>query len=140
MKPTVIFAAGAGILTALIIGTVALSQSDADPDSAPAPSRADMIAESPPVNPIEAAPESSTVESIYVTVIRESDSGWLAGTTSDAELLDLGDAICEALDAGMPLDDLMAMGLESGMDPALLGAIHGAAIGALCPEHDELIS
>ncbi len=62
--------------------------------------------------------------------------------SSDATLLDAGRTVCAELDAGTPFSDvvtvsLVGMGASSDEQQQVAGAVVGAAVSKLCPEHTE---
>lgn len=54
---------------------------------------------------------------------------------SNELLLDTGYAVCEAMDNGATIGDVLMVVALSDIDPYEGGWLAGAAVGALCPEH-----
>lgn len=57
----------------------------------------------------------------------------------DADLQALGQSVCGALDAGVTLAAVGVTMISSGLGATESGAVVGAAIVSMCPEHENLI-
>lgn len=73
-------------------------------------------------------------ESGYLETLR-TDTPTLTETFTDDELMQLGEAVCEALDAGMSGHRAAGSLETSGLSIAEAGTVVLAASGNLCPEH-----
>lgn len=98
--------------------------------NAPAPSQDD------PPTP-EAAPSN---EELYLLGIKSMNNPIL-NVATDAQLLEMGYSVCEALNAGFTVDDIIqymarqmfSEGMTSDVETEAVGYIIGAADTALCP-------
>lgn len=57
----------------------------------------------------------------------------------DNDIIDLGESICDGLDVGQPILEVLQNGVAAGFTPYEAGFITGASIAALCPEHEDLV-
>ena len=79
-------------------------------------------------------------EELYLLGIK-SMSNPILNVATDAQLLEMGYSVCEALDAGFTVDDIIAYmavqmageGMTSDAEVEAVGYIIGAADSALCP-------
>lgn len=79
-------------------------------------------------------------EELYLIGIKAMDNPIL-NIATDAQLLEMGYSVCEALDAGFTTDDIIAYmavqmageGMTSDAEVEAVGYIIGAADSALCP-------
>ena len=67
---------------------------------------------------------------MYPDVINSRGRNWV---------VELGYTICEAIDTGMSLDDLVVLAMRANADAEMVGFITGEAIRNLCPEHQWFI-
>lgn len=70
------------------------------------------------------------IEDVYLITIRGEYPGLSAYT--DAYLLELGYTICDSIDGGMTLLQMVQVIQQAGVDPEMVGYIAGAAISAFC--------
>jgi len=54
----------------------------------------------------------------------------------DSDLIDLGQSVCGAFDAGADTATIGVTMITSGLDATASGAVVGAATSTLCPEHE----
>lgn len=82
-------------------------------------------------------PSQAEMERALVEVINEE----IPETVSvpDQDIIDLGESICDRLDAGENILSVAYSGVEAGFEPRQAGFIVGASVGALCPEHEDLV-
>lgn len=52
----------------------------------------------------------------------------------EEKLIEAGKGICEFLDDGMTLEEVMEASADAGIHPELMGGFAGAGIPAFCPE------
>ena len=79
-------------------------------------------------------------EELYLLGIKSMDNPIL-NVATDAQLLEMGYSVCEALNAGYTVDDVIAYmavqmageGMTSDVEVEAVGYIIGAADSALCP-------
>lgn len=76
-------------------------------------------------------------DDVYVRYIRESVP--VDPLSKDQDIVNLGNNVCYAFDAGMSFGDVAVTLLDSGFNPDNAGKIIGASVGAFCPEHKEVI-
>lgn len=101
-----------------------------------------------PATPAATASPSMTVPSVptltaTAVVDREAYTAELHRTLGDTnyafvgddELIELGETVCRAADAGKTRTDLAALAEDSGIEPATLSAVIAAATTHLCPQH-----
>jgi hypothetical protein len=69
------------------------------------------------------------------------EGGYMAAQTADATLLELGYAICGALDRGTPVSEIANVAQQNDVTPDLFAATMAGAALYLCPQHggDDLI-
>ncbi|QGJ95024.1 hypothetical protein SEA_REDWATTLEHOG_163 [Gordonia phage RedWattleHog] len=96
---------------------------------------------------------TTTVDTPPPPTTTEIDSEWVADRAyiaaldqqgidypTEQDAIDLGHSICEALDSGNSPQELIRVGVDaSGMDSQDVAFMVGAAIGSICPRHDDLI-
>lgn len=89
----------------------------------------------PPFTPSEpeAPLTAAEVEGVYLLALHTQEPTLTA--IADGDLVDLGYAICTALDTGSSFEVVAAIGLSSGMAPEVNGTIIGGAVAAFCPDH-----
>lgn len=130
MKKIIIIAA----LAASSIGIAACSS-----QSSPAPTvTVTQAAPVPAPVPVPDAPVAG--EDLYLTSLKSMNNPIL-NISTDAELLKMGYAVCDALNAGFTVDDVIqymaaemaSNGQTSDMETKAVGYIIGAADLALCP-------
>lgn len=93
-----------------------------------------------PTNPPITAPATNKYED-YVAWVK-SNSGQ-ANTTSESLIIETGDTICTALDAGRSVKqvaDLMQENAVSSSDVELFAAVLYGAVQYLCPEYKQDMS
>ncbi|CAM3457014.1 DUF732 domain-containing protein [Stackebrandtia soli] len=78
------------------------------------------------------------LDAAYVATVR-SLSGSEFNAVTDAALITLGHTICDALDRGVSVGDIMAQGVTSDVSAAAIGAATGSAVAAYCPEYQGLV-
>lgn len=80
-----------------------------------------------------AAP-AMTVDDRYVSAVRANSQGEAVGV-SDADLISLAKQVCQSLDDGITIDQLVLGVAAQGINVSLAGAVMGAGIPAYCPQH-----
>ena len=80
------------------------------------------------------SPSALTSEQAYIQNLRSVVPQETDGVP-DAELIQTGEASCGALDRGVTFDEIATETYEQGLDPNLAGAVIGAAVKDLCPDH-----
>lgn len=55
-------------------------------------------------------------------------------------LIDLGKEICNSIDTGTTAREIIAMVIETGVDPEMFGFVMGSAIAAYCPQNEWFIN
>ena len=93
----------------------------------------------PSIDDPQPAPASSN-EDIYLLSLRSMDNR-IIENASDGELLEVGYSVCDALDAGFSVDEIISYlaremvsdGMTSDVYAEAVGYIIGAADIALCP-------
>lgn len=75
-----------------------------------------------------------TTDDIYLTVIYNEYPA--TRSLGDAYLIEVGNTLCDEIDAGLTLFDLSMIAVDMNIDPTMLGYITGAAISAYCPWND----
>jgi hypothetical protein len=117
------------------LGLVACSS-----DASPAPT-VTVTQQAPPTQDDPPAPKvERSSEQLYLSAIKSMDNPIL-NVATDSQLLDMGYSVCDALNAGFTVDDVVAyMAREIAKDGgasetyvAAVGYIIGAADMALCP-------
>lgn len=118
------------------LGLVACSS-----DAAPAPT-VTVTQQAPAPTQDDPEPPSTAMsnEELYLLGIKAMDNPIL-NIATDAELLEMGYSVCEALNAGYTVDDVIAYmavqmageGMTSDTEVEAVGYIIGAADNALCP-------
>ena len=97
--------------------------------NAPAPTQDDPV-----------VPDSTSNEDLYLLGIKSMNNPIL-NVATDAQLLEMEYSVCEALNAGYTVDDVIAYmavqmageGMTSDIEVEAVGYIIGAADSALCP-------
>jgi hypothetical protein len=129
---TIIIASSIAIAS---LGLVACSS-----DASPAPT-VTVTQQAPPT---QDDPPTPTVqpsnEELYLAAIKSMNNPIL-NVATDRQLLDMGYAVCEALDAGFTVDDVVSymarqmfsQGMTSETEVEAVGYIIGGANAALCP-------
>lgn len=56
----------------------------------------------------------------------------------DSNLTNLGNSLCDLLDAGGTVEDFFDITLSSGLSPNVSGTIAGAGVAAFCPKYGYL--
>lgn len=92
----------------------------------------------PKPTPTYEAP-AMTDEDYYLETLRELDN-YIINYTSDSDLLELGYGVCEVLDYGYTVDEIITelvynMDLTTDDDYEFVGATIGASVAWLCPEY-----
>lgn len=120
-----------GILFIVIIALV-IGGENSNNNSTTNPTVTETVTEQPTIE----KPDSSYIddETAYLNALESVDEEFYL-TYSDADLLDLGWTICESLDAGLTVDDIIIIGLDAGMPETWLGLSIGASVATLCTEH-----
>jgi hypothetical protein len=80
-----------------------------------------------------AAPDATTDDSVDIGALRESAPYFTSVPTGT--IRHLGHNVCESLDLGMPITDVVSTGTESGVPAGAVGALIGFGVNAYCPEH-----
>lgn len=113
------------------------------PVAAPREPVAQTESQTPPAAPKKATDRGdgynltqSERNDILLEVVRDEIPS-MAGVP-DYLILDMADSTCLVLDEGYSFDDLIGAGLDSGdfFTPRQLGFLAGAAVSAMCPEHE----
>jgi hypothetical protein len=133
MRKIMIVAAAA----AAVIGVSACSNTDA----APAPT-VTVTQQAPAPTQDDPEPPSTAMsnEELYLLGLRSMGNP-IIDIASDSQLLDMGYSVCDALESGFTVDDVIAYmatemareGLTSDNQSEAVGYIIGAADTALCP-------
>lgn len=76
--------------------------------------------------------------SVILTVL-EAEQPWFA-TVPRNITIDLIESTCEALDVGTMLEEIVLVGIESGVPEEATGAMVVAATTGWCPEHADLVT
>ena len=76
-------------------------------------------------------------DDVYVRYIRESVP--VDPLAKDQDIVNLGNNVCYAFDAGMSFNDVAVTLIDSGFNAGNAGRIIGASVGAFCPEHNGAI-
>lgn len=84
-----------------------------------------------------------TVEDMYLQVLRATGNSYITGA-SDSDLIQLGHTVCEALDAGNTVEEVIyyLAANSNNNDPEFArfeGQVIGAAVPAFCPEYSYQI-
>lgn len=96
-------------------------------DSSPTPVVTETIIDEP-------TSPSVSIEEEFLYAIAMSDEEFYM-MYDDADLIDLGWAICESLDAGVSYDDIILMAVDNGLDAYGVGTVIGASVSNLCTQH-----
>ena len=115
------------IASALCALTLAVSLAACGSEDAPAPAQ--------PTVTVTAEPESQSTDELLVEVVRDEYPNLDA---TDEQLVELGHASCDALDAGASADDVLGLILDSSSNPETQDAMAftiGVGVGSFCPEH-----
>lgn len=78
--------------------------------------------------------QAATMEDLYLTVLYNEYPQ--LSQLGDAYLLEVGQMLCDQIDAGLTMVDLTIVAIEMEIDSYMLGYIAGAAIEAFCPWND----
>lgn len=108
--------------------------SDSNNNVAPTPTNT-WTPEPPAPNPVYVDEQS------YLDTVNGTYNEYVLGT-SDSELLDYGYGICDYLDSGYDLYDIIDLVVENTTDPEeaeAWGAITAGAMLYLCPEYDYML-
>lgn len=76
-------------------------------------------------------------EALFLQVVHENAPA--SNSVTDSKLIELAHAYCDALDAGVTVEDIALSAYQSGVPSKLAGAVLGAGVVAYCPEHEHLI-
>jgi hypothetical protein len=127
------------IITAVAISAVALVGCSSQ-TGGPAPTV--TITESVPAPSVDDPPTESVMgnEELYLISLKSMGNP-IIDISTDSELLDMGYSVCEALESGFTVEDIIAYmatemtreGLTSDYQSEAVGYIIGAADTALCP-------
>ncbi|AWY07524.1 hypothetical protein SEA_LAZERLEMON_41 [Streptomyces phage LazerLemon] len=96
---------------------------------------------SPEPGPAVSAPQSTGTAlpetDLYLAAARAVAPG--LETVPDSDLIELGQSVCAAFDAGATTAEIGVTMISSGLDATASGAVVGSATGAsgLCPEHGD---
>jgi hypothetical protein len=60
-------------------------------------------------------------------------------STSNDGLLDFGDSTCAAISAGVPIIDLINIGLDNGLTSDQISTLIAASVMFLCPENEPFV-
>ena len=85
-------------------------------------------------------PDISTPEDDYLWAVRHNVDNYYIDEASDRDLIDLGWSVCDVLDQGYSVEDIIYELIGSGTvgtneEAEFAGAIVGGAVYNLCPEH-----
>lgn len=124
-----------GMTAAAMFGMVACSSNS----SAPAPT-VTVTQQAPSVDDPPTADTTLSNEELYLLGIKSMNNPIL-NVATDAQLLEMGYSVCEALNAGFTTDDVIQYmatqmagnGMTSDVEVEAVGYIIGAADSALCP-------
>lgn len=121
----------AAVISAAVLALTGCSSSSETPTSTET-----VTVEAAPesVYPEPSAPDSETVEEIFLAVL--ADQAYFS-SIPEADLLELGHSICEALNTGSSFDQVLGAALESGVPPFEAGYMVGAAVGSFCPAYED---
>ncbi|AXH49429.1 hypothetical protein SEA_CROSBY_41 [Streptomyces phage Crosby] len=117
------YAVAATALCALLAGC--------DPDDGREPSPSPAPAPSEP----QAAETGLSGTDLYLAAARAVAPN--LESVPDADLIDLGQSVCGAFDAGVGTAEVGVTMISSGLDATASGAVVGAATSTLCPEHED---
>lgn len=98
--------------------------SDTPPTSAPAP----VVQQSP-----QPAPQVSNDEQFLAAVRSQAPAFY---SVSDDQLISLGNKICEGLVAGIPIQQILQTGINSGLSSNEVAAVAAGAVVFYCPGAD----
>ena len=87
----------------------------------------------------ENEPPPPSKAELYVHVVR--DNADVPAGVSNRDLVDVGHEFCHMLDEGYTMDDILYALLTEApdADPAYVGTVAGAAVGAFCPKYGDQI-
>jgi hypothetical protein len=102
-------------------------------DSTPAPVQ---TVTAPAPAPYE-APAVST-DDRYLNAVRGQSA--VLYSVPDATLVELAGTICDGLRAGIPIETVLQIGIDSGLDSTSVAAIAAGAVVFYCPGADERTS
>ena len=134
------------IIVSSIIAGITIALVSCSPSESPSPTV--TVTESVPA-PLQDDPSTPDVvpsnEELYLLGIKSMNNPIL-NVATDAQLLEMGYSVCEALNSGFTVDDIIAYmavqmageGMTSDVEVEAVGYIIGAADSALCPESDAL--
>lgn len=108
--------------------TVLASSSPAPINAAPAPAPAPAYSYDPPVY----EPPAPSNEDTFYSVIEPRFP-----TVPRSTAVNLGKAICNALDSGVSITDVGQVAANNGISYSDAGYLVGAAIATFCPEYED---
>lgn len=76
-------------------------------------------------------------EGLYIAVLRTA--GLPSVDENQEDLIDLGRASCDALDAGVPVETLGITAMSEGMTGEQIGTVLGAAVPIFCPGNQPIM-
>ncbi|AYD86787.1 hypothetical protein SEA_MICRODON_40 [Streptomyces phage Microdon] len=117
------YAVAATALCALLVGCEPDDGTEPSPSPAPAPSAA------------QSDETDLSASDLYLAAARAVAP--VLETVGDASLIELGQSVCGAFDAGVGTAEVGVTMIESGLDATASGAVVGAATSTLCPEHSD---
>jgi hypothetical protein len=103
---------------------------EATTEPAPSPTKATTPRAAPSPSQEPTAQDSAT----FLADVRERFPDETHGST-DAELLEIGDYMCQALDTEISIEDLALEMIESDVDPDFFDGMLSESIESFCPEY-----
>ncbi|GGH94701.1 DUF732 domain-containing protein [Arthrobacter liuii] len=127
-------------LPALLLTGCSAAQTAATPQTSTASAASPSVSATPAAAAVAATKAPSRedqVKEIYLNAIYKSEPA-LRNTGVDNDLVDIGQGFCKMYDGGAMGSDINSFILKAGgvaYTVKQLVAVHGAAVGAYCPQH-----
>lgn len=81
-------------------------------------------------------PEPQSKDAVFLDAVRSKSAE--LNSVPDYMLVDLAGNICDALQAGVPIEQVLTIGVNSGLSSTSVAAIAAGAVVFYCPEQNDL--
>lgn len=94
-------------------------------------------------DPAPAQPAAPTVEQSYVPPVVSQDDKFIeivnerapvTRSITDSSLISLAQSICSSLRSGVPIETVLQVGLNSGLDTNTVATVTAASVVVYCPD------